>query len=148
MNSSNNLLTPRLPSKWVVFTALAAVLVGFADSLYLTVSHYQQVIPPCTIAGCETVLTSRFSTMYGLPISLIGLVGYAVIGFLLLWYLDKKDVRVLPWIAGLAALSLAVSVVLVYLQLFVLNAVCIYCVVSAATATVLFAAAIPFWKYK
>jgi len=147
MTSSNNSLSPRPPApKWAVFTALSATLVGFADALYLTVSHYRQAIPPCSIGSCETVLTSRFATVAGVPVSLIGVIGYALVGFLLLLYIDRGNGRLLKWIAILAAISFVVSLVFVSLQLFVIKAICIYCMVSAVSDAVLFGATIPFWK--
>ncbi len=147
MTSLNNSLNPQhMAPKWAVFTALAASVAGFADALYLTVSHYRQAIPPCSIGSCETVLTSRFATVAGIPISLAGLIGYLLVAFLLFLYIDKKNPRLLPWIAGLAAASFVVSAVLVSIQLFNLNAVCLYCMISAACDTVLFGASIPFWR--
>ena len=51
----------------VVFLFIVA-LIGFADASYLTVEHYRNVIPPCTTSGCETVLTSSYSTiLHGFP---------------------------------------------------------------------------------
>ncbi|OGN33906.1 MAG: hypothetical protein A3I39_01435 [Candidatus Yanofskybacteria bacterium RIFCSPLOWO2_02_FULL_47_9b] len=140
-------MSPRPPVRKVwVFGALVAAGIGFADALYLAVNHYRQVIPPCTVGSCESVLTSRFAIIAGVPISLVGVAAYALIVFLLLLYIDRSNVKVLKWVAGLAAISFAVSVALVFLQLFVIRAICIYCMVSALSDTFLFVMTIPFWK--
>lgn len=149
MTNSNNSLNPQTAApKAAVFTALVASLVGFADALYLTVSHYRQLVPPCSIGSCETVLTSRFATVAGMPISLGGVIGYVIVVFLLLLYIDNKNTKLLKWVAVLAAISFVVSVVLVSLQAFALGAFCLYCLLSAACDTVLFLATLPFWKIK
>jgi uncharacterized membrane protein len=143
-NSNNSSNLPPMAPKWSVFVALAAALAGFADALYLTVSHYRQAIPPCSIGGCETVLTSRFATIAGVPISLIGVIGYVTLTILLLLAIDKRSVRLLRWVRALATLSFAVSVVLVIVQVFTLHAICLYCMGSAITSTILFLSSLKF----
>ena len=135
-----------MTSRVNIYGALLATFVGFADALYLTVSHYRQIIPPCSIGSCEQVLTSRFATVLGLPVSLAGVVGYALIGLLILLYIDRARGRLLKWIGILALVSFCVSVVFVLIQLFVLNAICVYCMLSALCDTILFILTIPFWK--
>ncbi|KKQ40921.1 MAG: Vitamin K epoxide reductase, partial [Candidatus Levybacteria bacterium GW2011_GWB1_37_8] len=73
-----------MKNKSFVFLLLLS-LAGFFDSAYLTILHYKNVIPPCAIAkGCETVLTSRFSVFFGIPIALIGSLFFLALIFLLL----------------------------------------------------------------
>ena len=44
------------------------VLIGLADALYLTSQHYAGIIPPCYVTtGCETVLTSAWNKIVGIP---------------------------------------------------------------------------------
>lgn len=103
-------------------------IAGFFDSSYLTILHYQNVIPPCNIAlGCETVLTSRFSTILGVPISLFGSVFFLTLIFLLL--LPQRKLfyiffKLLSWS------GILVSAILLYIQAFVLHAFCQYCLLS------------------
>ncbi len=145
-NSNNSSNLPPAAPNWAVFTALAAAIAGFADALYLTVSHYRQAIPPCSIGGCETVLTSRFATLAGVPISLIGVIGYVVMTLLLLLAIEKRSGQLLRVVALLSALSFAVSMVLVAIQIFTLHAICLYCMGSAITSTILFLASRKFPK--
>src|SRR5579872_6247498 len=52
---------------------------GFLDATYLTILHYKNTIPPCTLHGCEVVLSSVFATIGGVPIALIGAGYYLVV---------------------------------------------------------------------
>ena len=52
-------------------------LVGLADSVYLTISHYTKEPVPCSIVeGCETVLTSSYAEVAGVPIAAFGAAAY------------------------------------------------------------------------
>ena len=124
--------------KWIIWTLLIISLVGFFDATYLTIEHYANAIPPCSIGSCETVLTSQYSTVAGIPVALFG-AGYYLAAFLgTAIYIDSKKkiffnlVRILVSIGFLATLGL------VYLQLFVIHAICLYCMGSAASTTILF----------
>ncbi|OGH24448.1 MAG: hypothetical protein A3B47_01675 [Candidatus Levybacteria bacterium RIFCSPLOWO2_01_FULL_39_24] len=107
-------------------------LAGFFDSSYLTIVHYKNIIPPCSIThGCEKVLTSQFATIFGVPISLFGSLFFLVLIFLLL----------LGWIKYFKWLTLAgvaVSIVLLYIQAFVLHAFCQYCLLVEAIIFTIF----------
>jgi len=117
---------------------LAVSAVGFLDATYLTVQHYLKGIPPCTINGCEVVLTSGYATVYGIPIALAGSAYYLTLLLGGIYFLDSRSVRVFRWFALCTVMGLAVSFVLVGLQLFVIKALCLYCMISAVTSTTLF----------
>ncbi len=72
MNLNNFLQAPRLQSlsKKSIVTLFLITAVGFVDAMYLTVEHYVNAIPPCSIGSCETVLTSQYASVLGLPVSL------------------------------------------------------------------------------
>ncbi len=108
-------------------------LAGFFDSTYLTILHYKHIIPPCTIAlGCETVLTSRFSTIFGIPIALVGSIFFLVLIFLLLLGFFR-------YFKLLILSGLGISVVLFCIQAFVLHAFCQYCLLSEVIILTIFA---------
>lgn len=110
-------------------------LAGFFVSSYLTILHYRQIIPPCTIAkGCETVLTSQFSTILGIPIALIGSLFFLTLVFLIL--LNQK--RFFRYFKILILLGVLVSVNLFFIQAFVLNAFCQYCLLVEAIILAIF----------
>lgn len=62
--------------------AIAALaLVGGGIAAYLTVVHYAHTAPICVNSGCETVQKSKYAELAGIPVALLGLLGYlAIIG--------------------------------------------------------------------
>ena len=119
-----------------IFLLLLSIA-GFFDSSYLTILHYKNIIPPCNIAkGCETVLTSQFSTIFGIPISLIGSLYFLTLIILLL-------LRFSRYFKILILSGVAVSVVLFSIQAFILHAFCQYCLLSEAIILSIFI--LSFW---
>lgn len=123
---------------WVTITFLITALVGFSDAVYLTVQHFLNKIPPCTIGGCETVLTSKYAQIFGIPVSLMGTLYYLAIIVLIIIFLDTKKEIFLRIPVLLSFLGLIASIYFSYLQLFVINAFCPYCAVSALTSLTIF----------
>ena len=138
MNNLKNLLTKPLQlqslPKWIPITILVLSLAGFADATYLTVKHYQGIIPPCSISGCEVVLSSDYSVILGIPVPLLGVVFYSILILATFIYLDSKNTRVkdvgLTVIMGISTLGLLAALGFIAIMLFVLHAICIYCMVS------------------
>ena len=133
----------------VVFFLVA--LIGFADATFLTVEHYRGVIPPCTTAGCDTVLSSQYSVIFGVPASLLGALYYLAIVIASFMYLESKHgagkiashhSMILKWALFITAIGFGMSLWFVYLQAFVIHAYCQYCLGSATTSTILFIMAI------
>jgi uncharacterized membrane protein len=56
-------------------------LVGAGIASYLTVVHFAHVRISCATGGCEAVQTSRYAEVAGVPVALIGLVGYLVLAW-------------------------------------------------------------------
>jgi uncharacterized membrane protein len=148
MNSKNFLTTPlqrQLSRAAFVFLFIVAVL-GFMDATYLTIEHYSNVIPPCSIGSCETVLSSSWATVGGVPVALAGAVYYLFILVLLMVYRDGKNEKVLRATLVFTVLGMIATIYFVALQLFVLHAICIYCMGSAITSTTLFISALVILK--
>ena len=120
-------------------TSLVFAFAGFLDATYLTILHYKNAFPPCTVTGgCETVLTSQYSVILGIPISLLGSLFYLLIIFFALAVLFDKR-KVFAHGLFLAALSgLFVSAVLFFVQFFILKAFCQYCLTSEAISLAIF----------
>lgn len=113
-------------------TLLILSIAGFFDSAYLTILHYKNTIPPCEIAkGCETVLTSQFSTIFGIPIALVGTIYFLVLIVALL--LNK-----LIYFKLLAFAGLFVSIFLFGIQAFILKEYCQYCLLVEAIIVSIF----------
>jgi uncharacterized membrane protein len=111
---------------------LAAAGAGVAA--YLTWVHYADVSPICaTGGGCETVQKSSYSEIAGIPVAMLGLGGYIAI---LATLLVRGEATRL-WTAALALVGAGFSVYLTYLELFVIDAICQWCVASAVIMAVL-----------
>ncbi len=120
--------TAKLP-----LAAAFVALVGLADSVYLTVHHLTAEPVPCSlISGCETVLTSSYAEIAGVPLAAFGAVAYFVAFSLAI--LAAFGNR-LMWMAfgAQVVLMAAVTAWLLYLQAFVIGAFCQFCLLSAIT---------------
>jgi uncharacterized membrane protein len=104
-------------------------LLGFADSVYLTVYKVLGLSIPCTIThGCETVLSSKYSSILGVPLAVWGIVffsGIIIAALLANHYAVWRKLLTL----GLALGSVA-ALIFLSLQFFVIKQVCQYCLVS------------------
>ena len=135
----------------LVFFLVVAVL-GFCDASYLTIEHYLGVIPPCSVTqGCEAVLTSSYSVLFGIPTALFGAIYYLAVAIGSFMYIESKHGKgqiaahhsfILKWTLIATALGFGMSLWFVYLQLFILHSICVYCMGSATTSTILFITAI------
>jgi len=135
--------------KSVVLAFLIVSLLGFLDATYLTAKHYLGEAPACSmIEGCEKVLTSSYATVGRVPVALMGAFYYLAIFFLTVAYLDTKRKGLLYFTARLTMVGFLVSLGLIYLQLFVIKAICLYCLASAASSTVLFGLGVFVLKYR
>jgi uncharacterized membrane protein len=107
--------------------ALAVVaLAGAALATYLTYVHYDEGALICTTGGCEQVQQSEYAELAGIPVALLGLIAYVAVLVLVAW--DTPLARTLT--AALALGALAFSCYLVALQLFVIEATCVCCMVN------------------
>jgi len=109
--------------------SVAAVVAffGIAVAGYLTWAHYADATLVCVRGGgCETVQHSSYSEIAGIPVALLGLVSYVTIVLLLAW--DSTNARM--GAAVLAFVGLLFSAYLLVLQLFVIHALCIWCVAN------------------
>lgn len=119
---------------------LLVAFIGFADAAYLTAKHYLGEIPPCSlVSGCETVLTSSYATIvWNIPVALIGALYYLTLFIGGIIYFDTKNNTVLKATAYFTTAGLIASIILSSLQVFIIRAVCLYCVISIITSVTLF----------
>lgn len=123
---------------WVPIVLLIVAFIGFADAMYLTVEHFQNIIPPCTAGGCEIVLSSSYSVIWGIPMALLGAIYYFTLIVLLFLYFDTKKEIFLRIPLILSAIGMICSLWFVFLMIFIIKAFCPYCAVSAFTSTTIF----------
>ena len=130
---------PRGIESVAVVASLIVSLAGTAIAGYLVYENVQGESGVCVIAhGCSTVQNSSYGKILGIPVSVPGVLLYvALVGTAIAWLRDVPPGRPhLTAIAFYASLFGALfSGYLTYLEAFVIDAWCIYCVVSASLVT-------------
>jgi uncharacterized membrane protein len=115
-------------------------LLGIALATYLTIVHYAGLKPACTAGqACVKVQTSQWSELAGVPVALIGLIGYIVIVGALLAP-DREETRLA--VLGLTMIGFGFSAYLTYRELFSIHAICEECATSAVFMTILLICAV------
>jgi uncharacterized membrane protein len=114
--------------------AIVLAVLGLGVAAYLTYVHYEGVRPVCGLGGnCEKVQTSEWSKLGGVPVALLGLLGYvAILGSL---FVDREEALVAG--ALIALVGFGFSAYLTYRELFTIDAICPWCVASAIIMTLL-----------
>ena len=94
-------------------TMIVLTAVGLCLAAYLTYVHYSGVTPPCSIKGnpCSQVQKSQYSLLIGIPVALIGLLGYIAILTASIFILHERA-TLLTWAGSLLVVSGLVIVVL------------------------------------
>jgi uncharacterized membrane protein len=114
--------------------AIALALIGLGIASYLTYVHYEGLHPVCGLGGdCEKVQTSDYSKLAGVPVALLGLIGYAVI--LVSLFVPGEEALIAAALTALVGFGF--SAYLTYRELFTIDAICPWCVASAIVMTLL-----------
>ena len=133
--SSTEQLETTSAEKIRILPLIAAVvaIVGLIDAIYLTLHHYTGEKVPCSVTGgCESVLSSKFAEIGGVPLALFGALAYFTV-FSLATLAAFGDDRMWKILSVIVALMAIFSLWLVYLQAFVIGAFCQFCLLSAGT---------------
>ena len=131
--------------KWLFRASIALVIIGVLVSIYMTVYKISGNEGMCLGSGdCSTVNASRFSEVNGIPVAVIGIVGYlAILGVHLFENRSpfmRKNATLL--IFGMALTGFIFTVWLVYIEIAVLKALCPFCVTSQVAMTLIFIIAV------
>ena len=111
---------------------IVLTLVGIGIASYLTYVHYKGLSPICALnQGCEKVQSSRYAKVGGVPVPLIGLIGYLAIFVSLMVRGELARLATAVMTIG----GFAFSVYLTSLELFQIHAICQWCVGSAIVMT-------------
>jgi uncharacterized membrane protein len=114
--------------------AILLAVLGLGVASYLTYVHYEDIRPVCGLGGdCVKVQTSEWSKLAGIPVAVLGLVGYAVILVSLL--IPGEEALIAGALTALVGFGF--SAYLTYRELFTIDAICQWCVASAIIMTLL-----------
>jgi uncharacterized membrane protein len=137
------------PADWQLRLIQLLAVPGIVVAFYLLLFHQGVLVNVCAPSGWDDCgRVSGFGAPYAaigpIPVALIGLVGYATL-FLLVWLKDwlPRLEPILPELmVGLVGVAFLFTLGLTGLEVFVIHALCRYCLVSAAIITVMFGLAI------
>jgi uncharacterized membrane protein len=141
------------PQDWQVRLIQLLAVPGLIVSFYLLLFHNGELSAACSASGwddCGRVSgpDAPYSAIGPVPVALIGLAGYFVL-FLLTWlegWHSRLDDLIPELLVGLTALAFVLSLVLTGLELFVIQAICRFCVISAVLITVMFALSVSYLR--
>jgi len=128
---------------------LVLAFLGLADSWYLAEKAITGGTLTCNISGlegCNVVAQSAYSHLFGIPLGVYGVIFYVVIFLLsaLLFVEPKRFVH--NTLALLGVLGLLASIVFLFIQFFLIKALCVYCLGSAVISLLLFVVTVWLWK--
>ncbi len=128
--------------RWSRLLIAAIASIGAAGTAYLTIVKFLGGSAACPTSGCDLVLTSRYATVFGLPLTLFGCLAYLSMGILAVSPLginpdQNKELRqkLESWtwlLLFIGSVSMAVfSGYLMYILTSEIKAACLYCIASA-----------------
>lgn len=121
----------------VVVLALALAGAGIAG--YLTYTHYDQSALVCGIGDCSTVQASEYAKLLGIPIAIFGLTMYLALAALMVLRIVRTSLADLAT-TGILMLLVAGTIYaayLTYIEIWVIEAICQWCVASALITLIL-----------
>lgn len=128
--------------KGTLIVTWIATIAGILDAGYLSYVKLTQVPIYCTpgLGRCDVVNSSPYAYLLGVPLAYFGLLAYLVILFLLIF--GEKINLLKPYsvylLFGISTFGFLFSLYLTYLEIWVIKAICQWCVVSAILMTVIF----------
>lgn len=127
--------------RWWIAPLLLLAFLGLADDFYLAQHEADGTPLICTVQNltdCNAVVNSQYSHLFGIPLSELGIVffGFIFIVSALEWVLLNRMLRRLLQVSALVGAF--ASLIFVLLQVFVIKALCIYCLASAAISFLVF----------
>lgn len=149
MDNSKMLLKMPLmkASNLLVLALILLAAAGFAVALYLTIEHFRGILPTCSfIDGCQNVLTSKYASVGPIPTAAFGVAYYLGVFFLASLFFFNSNPVLMKLLTLATVVGFFVSVYLVYLQIWIIDAICQYCMTSALICVLLLITDIAIWK--
>jgi len=127
--------------KRLIQITVALAILGLLVSIYMTIYKVTANDSMCLGSGdCSTVNASRYSEVNGIPVALIGVLGYAaIIG---IHWLERRneffEANGSMILFGISLIGFLFTLWLVYVEITILKALCPFCVTSQITMTIIF----------
>jgi uncharacterized membrane protein len=138
------------PIDWRLWLMRVLALAGIGVSAYLTWTHLAHQSVACGQSqDCDIVQQSVYSEIAGIPVALLGLMAYSALLALMLLrgrVPEHWDSYIPLAIFGISLVGMLYSAYLTYLELFVIYAICRWCVSSAFIITAIFVLSLPDLK--
>lgn len=120
----------------------ALIILGFLgllDASYLTFNHYSGESLKClVVSGCDVVTASSYSVWFGfLPVALLGALFYFTILLLIFLVYETGSFQLKKILFGWSVLGGIVASWFLYVQAFIIEAYCSYCLISFALTTLI-----------
>lgn len=135
---------PTLPQWMIAFSVL-----GIVDASYGLIQHFGPVGSGVCNWGahisCDIVNKSIFSEFFGIPVALIGLVGYLTMGAIA-WCIQYRQKNLARELAAITALGFFISAYLTFIEIYYLRAVCPICALSQIIMLILLVLSILSWR--
>ncbi|OGC56586.1 hypothetical protein A3H26_01695 [candidate division WWE3 bacterium RIFCSPLOWO2_12_FULL_36_10] len=106
-------------------------IIGILISLYLTYVKLTSSPLLCAFGDCEKVQNSKYSQVFGIPVAVFGILYY----FILYIMLERNNKYTKYWLLW----GIMYSTYLTYLELFVIKAICGWCVLSFVNIILIYA---------
>jgi dihydroorotate dehydrogenase len=127
------------------FFLILFIILGIIDAGYLTYEHFRQTVPPCTInrflpilSDCGKVLRSSYSMMFGIPLAVAGVFQYSLLLIAIISLIIFRKKVFVYWLVLQSIVGAIFSLYFVYIQLVILNSICLYCMLSALISFTIF----------
>ncbi len=131
--------------KWLYRVSIALVILGLLVSIYMTIYKLTSNDIMCLGSGdCSTVNASRYAEVNGIPVAVIGVLGYAAI--LTTLYFERRNAffkqNSTLLVFGMSLTGFLFTVWLIYVEVALIKALCPFCITSQIAMAIIFILAI------
>jgi len=138
------------PSPFPRMSAALLSLLGLLDAAYLALERVTGGPIACPIGGgCETVQSSAYALLFGVPVAYIGVAGYAlllVVALLSLQVGNLGGISLDALLLALASIALLAGIYFMYVQIVMIGAICFWCAMAALLDLLIWLAALVNWR--
>ncbi len=127
--------------KWMYRTLVTLTIIGLCVSIYMTIFKIFNIEAMCIgNGGCSTVNASRYSEISGIPVAVVGVLGYLAI--LATLYFEKRNSFFREngglILFGLTLMGFLFTLWLIYVEVALIKAICPFCLTSQIAMTIIF----------